>query len=106
MVSDDALDLPIQGGAAAAAGKASAVVANKAKKGAGKAKEGAVKAKKVMEGKLEEAKPGARKFADAAGSAIESGSYKVGEQLGKASGMFSAFKEEFDKASRGEGEDD
>ena len=106
MVSDEALELSAQGGAAAAAGKASAVVANKARQGAGKAKEGAVKAKKVVEGKLEEARPGAQKFAEAAGEAIDSGSYKVGKQLGKASGMFSAFKEEFDKASRGEGGDD
>ena len=104
MVSDEALDLPIQGGVAAAAGKATAVVADKAKKGAGKAKEGAVKAKKVVNERIEVAKPGAQKFADAAGGAIESGSFAVGKQLGKASGMFSAFKEEFDKASRGKGE--
>ena len=105
MVSDDALGLVADGGVAAAAGKASAVVASKAKQGAGKAKEGAVKAKKVVKGKLEEAKPGAQKFADAASEAIDSGSYAVGKQLGKASGMFAAFKEEFDKASRGESDD-
>lgn len=98
MVSDEALDLPIQGGVAAAAGKASAVVA-------GKAKGGAVKAKKVVARRVEDVKPGAQKLAGAAGEAIESGSFAVGKQLGKASGMFSAFKEEFDKASRGEGED-
>ncbi len=97
MVSDEAMDLPVQGGVAAAAGKASAVAVNKAKKGA-------VKAKTAVEGKMEEVKPGAQKFASAAGEAIESGSYAVGKQLGKASGMFAAFKEEFDKASRGEGE--
>lgn len=105
MVSDEALDLSAEGGAAAAAGKATAVVADKAKKGASRAKEGAVKAKKVVENRIDEAKPGAQKFADAAGEAIESGSFAVGKQLGKASGMFAAFKEEFDKASRGEGED-
>ena len=97
MVSDEAFDLPVQGGVAAAAGKASAVAANKAKKGA-------VKVKTAVEGKLEGAKPGAQKFASAAGEAIESGSFAVGKQLGKASGMFAAFKDEFDKASRGEGE--
>ena len=99
MVSDDALDLPVQGGVAAAAGKATAVVTDKAKKGA-------TKARKVAEKRIEEAKPGAQKLANAAGDAIESGSFAVGKQLGKASGMFAAFKEEFDKASRGEGEDD
>lgn len=106
MVSDEALDLVAEGGVAAAAGKASAVVAKKAKQGAGKARQGAVKAKKVVEGKLEDVKPGAQKLADAASEAIGSGSYAVGKQLGKASGMFAAFKEEFDKASRGEGGDD
>ncbi|MBQ9043785.1 MAG: PRC-barrel domain-containing protein [Eggerthellaceae bacterium] len=106
MVSDEALDLPIQGGAAAAAGKATAVVADKAKKGASQAKVGAAKAKKVVDAKLEEAKPTQEKLANVAGEAIESGTFAVGKQLGKASGMFAAFKEEFDKASRGEGEDD
>ena len=104
MVSDEALDASIEGGVAAAAGKATAVVADKAKKGAVKAKEGAVKAKKVVDGRIDQARPGAQKFAEAAGEAMESGSYAVGKQLGKASGMFSAFKEEFDKASRGEGD--
>ncbi|MBR3181741.1 MAG: PRC-barrel domain-containing protein [Eggerthellaceae bacterium] len=99
MVSDNATDLPVQGGVAAAAGKATAVVADKAKKGA-------TKARQAAEQRIEEVKPGAQKVASAAGDAIESGSFAVGKQLGKASGMFAAFKEEFDKASRGEGEDD
>lgn len=99
LVSDDALDLPVQGGVAAAAGKATAVVTVTAKKGA-------AKAKKAAEERIEQAKPGAQKLANAAGDAIESGSFAVGKQLGKASGMFAAFKEEFDKASRGEGKDD
>lgn len=105
MVSDEALDLPVQGGAAAAAGKATAVVADKAKKGASQAKVGAAKAKKAVDAKLEEARPAQEKLASAAGDAIESGTFAVGKQLGKASGMFAAFKEEFEKASRGEGED-
>ena len=99
MVSDDAADLPVQGGVAAAAGKATAVAADKAKKGA-------AKAKKVATERIEEAKPGAQKLANAAGEAVEAGSFALGKQLGKASGMFAAFKEEFDKASRGEGEDE
>ena len=99
MVSDDAADLAVQGGVAAAAGKATAVAADKAKKGA-------AKAKKVATERIEEAKPGAQKLANAAGEAVEAGSFALGKQLGKASGMFAAFKEEFDKASRGEGEDE
>lgn len=99
MVSDDAADLAVQGGVAAAAGKATAVAADKAKKGA-------AKAKKAATARIEEAKPGAQKLASAAGEAVETGSFALGKQLGKASGMFAAFKEEFDKASRGEGEDE
>ena len=106
MVADEALDLPIQGGVAAAAGKATAVVANKAKVGVDKAKESAVNAKRIVDERIEEAKPGARKFAEAASEAMDSGTYAVGKQIGKASGMFAAFKEEFEKASRGEGEGD
>ena len=95
LVSDEALDIGSQGGVAAAAGKATAVATVKAK-------QGAVKAKKVVSKRVEDTKPGARKLAKAAGEAVESGSFAVGKQLGKASGMFAAFKEEFDKASSGE----
>lgn len=95
LVSDAALDVPVQGGAAAAAGKATAVVTNKAKQGAAKAKVAAEK-------RVEEAKPAATKVAKRAGQAAEAGTFAVGKQLGRASGMFSAFKEEFDKASKGE----
>ena len=95
IVSDEALDVSSRGGVAAAAGKATAVATAKAKKGA-------TKARKVVAKRVDEAKPGAQKLAKAAGEAVESGSFAVGKQLGKASGMFAAFKEEFDKASRGE----
>ena len=99
IVAEEALDLPVDGGIAAAAGKASVVVADKAKQGAAKAKEGAVKAKKAVGDRLENAKPGAKKFADAASEAMENGTFVVGKQIGEASGMFSAFKEEFEKAA-------
>ncbi len=95
LVSDDVFDLPIEGGVAAAAGKATAIVANKAKKGA-------EKAKATASGQAERAKPTVRKVAKATGEAVDAGTFAVGKQLGKASGMFAAFKEEFDKASKGE----
>lgn len=84
LVSDDVKDIPAEGGAAAAAGKATAAVAGKAKQGAAKAK------------------PKAQKAAKAAGEAAEAGTYAVGKQLGRASGMFAAFKEEYDKAAHGD----
>lgn len=95
LVADRALDLPIEGGAAAAAGKATAVVTDKAKKGA-------AKAKVVVDEKVEQAKPVAKKVAEKTGDAVNEGAFVVGRQLGRTKGMFSSFKEEFDKASRGE----
>ena len=95
LVSDEALDLSAEGGAAAAAGKATAVVAHKARKGA-------ARAKAVASEKTGKAKPAARAVAKKTGEAVEAGSFAVGKQLGRASGMFAAFKEEFDKAAKGE----
>lgn len=95
LVVDEVLDLPIEGGVAAAAGKASAVVADKAKKGAEKAKSKASEQAK-------RAQPTVKKVAKATGEAVDAGTFAVGKQLGKASGMFAAFKEEFEKASKGE----
>ncbi|MBQ6391640.1 MAG: PRC-barrel domain-containing protein [Eggerthellaceae bacterium] len=95
LVSDEVLDLPVEGGAAAAAGKATAVVADKAKRGAAKAKAAASE-------QAERAKPTVAKVAKRTGEAVDAGTFAVGRQLGRASGMFAAFKEEFDKASKGE----
>ena len=97
LISDRALDLPVHGGAAATAGRATAIVADKAKKGAARAKDTATI-------HMEKAKPAAEKAARKTGEAVEAGSFAIGKQLGRASGMFSAFKDEFEKASRGEGE--
>lgn len=98
LVSDKALELSAEGGAAAAAGKATAVATVKVKRGAVRAKEGAAKAKVAVDEQVEKAKPAAQRAAKIAGEAAEAGTFAVGRQLGRASGMFSAFKEEFDKA--------
>lgn len=97
LVSDEALDIPIEGGAAAAAGKASAIVTNKAKKGA-------VRVKVAASEQAQKARPTVKRVAEKTGEAVDAGSFAVGKQLGRATGMFAAFKEEFDKASKGEGE--
>lgn len=91
LVSDDALNTGIQGGVAAAAGRATAVVAHKAKQG-GK------KAKACIDEKMQEAKPTLDKAARKTGQVLDNGAYALGKQLGKTTGMFSAFKEEFKKA--------
>ena len=97
LVADEAADIAVQGGAAAAAGKATAVVADKAKKGA-------ARTKVVVDEKVEKAKPTAKKVAKQASEAVDSGSYALGKQLGRASGMFAAFKDEYRKAAHGDDE--
>ena len=84
LVRDDVLELAAEGGAAAAAGKASAVVADKAKKG------------------VDRARPVAKKAAEKGGAVVEKGAFAAGKQLGRASGMFAAFKEEYNKAAHGD----
>ena len=95
LVSDEAANISAEGGAAAMAGKATAVVADKAKKGAARTKE-------VASEHVERARPVAQKAAKATGEAVEAGAFAAGKQLGRASGMFAAFKEEYKKAARGD----
>lgn len=74
IVDNEAATLELSGGAAAKAGEASAKIGVKVKQGA--------------------------KVLDEKGSvAVEKGSRALGKQLGKTRGMFSAFKDEFKKAS-------
>ncbi|MBQ9069596.1 MAG: PRC-barrel domain protein, partial [Eggerthellaceae bacterium] len=58
----------------------------------------------VMQDKVRRTvKPKAQEAARKTGDAINKGAFATGRQLGRAKGMFSAFKEEFDKASGGSG---
>ncbi len=91
LVDDGALAIQAEGGVASAAGKATAVVADKAKKGAAKAKSAARQ-------QAQKAKPTTDKIARKTGEAVEEGAYALGRQLGRASGMFAAFKDEYRKA--------
>ena len=95
-----------QGGVAEVAGKASAVVADKARKGVVRVKKGAVQAKDKAEAAYADAKPEARKAAVSAEEAINKGAYAAGEHVAKLGGMFSAFKEEFQKGMNGEYDDE
>ena len=98
LVSDEASLLSAEGGAAAMAGKATAVVADKAKKSVAKTKSAASE-------RVERAKPAAERAAKRTGEAVEAGAFAAGKQLGRASGMFAAFKEEYQKAARGDGDE-
>ncbi|MCD8316284.1 MAG: PRC-barrel domain-containing protein, partial [Eggerthellaceae bacterium] len=72
-------DMQNEGGLASAAGAATAVIADRAHKA------------------VESAKPTMNKAAKAAGKAVNAGAYATGRQLGRAKGMFEAFKEEYKK---------
>lgn len=99
LVSAEAAGIAREGGAAAAAGKATAVAADKAKRGA-------AKARVVVGERVQKAKPAAAATAKKAEEAVETGSFAVGRQIGKTAGMFSAFKEEFKKAANESEEDE
>lgn len=98
VVSPEALSLERSGGMAEKAGAGAAVVAHKV---------GTVK-DSVKETVNEKVKPKAAEAAQKAGDAVNKGAYNLGVQLSKTRGMFSAFKEEYQKAARGEasGSDD
>ena len=84
LVSDEVRELEVEGGVAEKAGKATAVVMDKASKAGAKVSETAGKAAKE------------------AGRVVNKGAYETGKQLGKTKGMFSSFKEEYDKARKGD----
>lgn len=88
LVDDAVRDLPVEGGVAEKAGQATAIVGDKAHKA------------------IDKMKPKASEAAAAAGEAVNKGAYATGRQLKRASGMFSAFKEEYDKARHGDGADE
>ena len=84
---------------------AAAVAAAPAAVPKGKKREAEDEIEKAVSAKTEKARPDVEEAAKRAGEAVESGTFAVGKQLGKASGMFAAFKEEFEKAAREDGDD-
>lgn len=82
LVAEAAADIQTEGGVAAKAGAATAVVTKKAKDAVNKVK------------------PKAQAVAKTAGDVINAGAYMTGKQISKTKGMFAAFKEEYDKARK------
>ncbi|MCI8424955.1 MAG: PRC-barrel domain protein [Adlercreutzia sp.] len=80
LVGDEVAELSAEGGLAAKAGEATAVVAERARE------------------TVESVKPAVSSATKAAGKAVNKGAYATGRQIKRASGMFAAFKEEYDKA--------
>ncbi|MEG2615548.1 MAG: PRC-barrel domain-containing protein [Raoultibacter sp.] len=80
LVSNEVESLTTEGGLAEKAGEATAVMGEKASQAVAKAKP-----------KVDEA-------VQKTGAAINKGAYATGKQISKTKGMFSAFKDEYDKA--------
>ena len=111
IVKDTEADVEETGGAAAAAGVAWAKTKHAASQGTKKAgeaiNEGAYKAGEVIGAVRDKASKAAEEHEAKKREAQERGEYVgvdkaanlLGKQLGRASGMFKSFKEEFDKAS-------
>lgn len=109
VLKPEARDIEAHGGVAEQAGRATAVAADKAGhavQAVGKAAGNAAQAAGVAAGRAAEAaKPKVDSAAKTAGEALQKGAFATGRQIARSKGMFSAFKEEFDKAVKGEGTD-
>ena len=93
LVTNEALEVQVTGGFAEKAGQATAVAGAKVKDAVGNA------AESVKE-TAQAAKPSVQKAAKTADQAVNKGAYTVGRQIGRTKGMFSSFKEEFNKARK------
>ena len=91
VVSDRVKQMEVSGGAAEKAGEATAVAADKAKRVVRKVRPQAQAA-------VDAAKPVAQKAAQAAGEAVDKGAFVAGRQIGRATGMFGNFADNFKKA--------
>ncbi|RDB61339.1 PRC-barrel domain protein [Gordonibacter sp. 28C] len=80
LVADEARDIAVEGGLAEKAGEATAVVVDKAHTA------------------VDKAKPVASAAAKKTGEVVNKGAYATGKQIAATKGMFSGFKEEYDKA--------
>lgn len=84
LVSDEVWELSPEGGWAESAGEFTA------------------RAKERVHEAAEKAKPKVQEATHVAGEAINEGAYAVGKQVAASKGMFSSFKEEYDKARHGD----
>ena len=87
IVSDEVLFANAEGGLAEKAGATSAKIAN------------------TVGNKVEKAKPVVNEACEKAGEAVNKGAYALGKQLAQTKGMFSSFKEEYNKARKGNNEE-
>ncbi len=90
-MADRVEQMEVSGGVAEKAGEATAVAADKAKRAVRKVKPQAQAA-------VDAAKPVAQKAAKAASEAVDKGAFATGRQIGRATGMFGSFADNFKKA--------
>ncbi len=88
LVKDSAKEVQLSEGVADKAGAATAVAADKAQKTVRRVKK--------------KAKPKVKEASKAAGEAVQKGVYATGRQIGRTSGMFKNFKDEFKKGMNGQ----
>ena len=88
LVADEVADLNTEGGAAEAAGQATAVAVDKVKS------------------TVDAAKPAVSKATAAAGEAVNKGAYATGRQISRSKHMFKDFKDEYNKAVAPSGSSD
>lgn len=81
LVANEAREIPAEGGLAEKAGETTAVVVDKAQK------------------TIDKAKPVVSDAAKKTGEAVNKGAYATGKQIAATKGMFSGFKEEYNKAA-------
>ena len=93
LVDDSVKDMDVSGGVAEKAGAATAVATDQAKRVVRRVQPKAQEA-------VDKAKPTVQKAAKAAGEAVDKGAFVTGRQIGRATGMFSSFKDEFSKAMK------
>lgn len=98
LVSDEVLAVQTEGGLAETAGQQAAIAQDKLRKTVAKAKPKADEAVKSAGKAAKAAGDAVSKTSKAAGEAVNKGAYATGRQLGRAKGMFAAFKDEYDKA--------
>lgn len=80
LVANEVADLAVEGGVAEAAGKATAVAVDK------------------VQTTVDKAKPVVSNAAKKTGEVVNKGAFATGQQIAKSKGMFSEFKQEYDKA--------
>ena len=103
VIGDESLEGDTTGGIAEKAGTATAIVVDRTKRTYAKVAEQTEDARRKAKDMAGETMG---KASSAAGRALEKGAFVTGRQIGRATGMFSEFRDEFKRALESDEEDD